>query len=487
MRRAKVVATIGPSSQDEKILRKLITSGLDVARLNFSHGTYEDHAEKIFLIRKLSTELKKAVTILQDLQGPKLRIGTLESPLVLRAGQKVILSSKDNPPPMTKSSNNAIFIPMDVPDLEQCVDVGHQILMDDGNLELRITRVSSDEVETEVILGGKLSSHKGVNLPGARLTIPGFTEKDEADLKFGLDNQVDVVAISFVRNAEDVLKVKKRIQAYKPDKADLPVIAKIELPDAIANLDEIIEAADGVMVARGDLGVEMSPSRVPSLQKRIIQKANAARKSVITATQMLESMIHNPRPTRAEASDVANAIYDGTDAVMLSGETASGEYPVESLTMMVSIIEEAEMHYCEWGSLTHIKGESNRNDAVSITHAASELARDRDVAAIAVFTLTGKTAQYLAKSRPSVPILAFTPSIDTMRRMGLLWGTTPYLVPYATNVETMVKYVDAAILSSTSIGVGEQVVVVTGFPVGDHRQPNLALLHTIGESIQFGL
>lgn len=487
-RKPKIVATIGPASQDRDILSKLILAGLDVARLNFSHGTYEEHSKRIALIRELSIELNKPITILQDLQGPKLRVGKLPGDAVeLSPGEIIVLSSQ---PEIAKQNDRYAgkeIIPFDVPDLETSVVPGNRILMDDGALEIEVVGVGPNSVEAQVILGGFLKSHKGVNLPRANLTIPGFTEKDFEDLKFGLSAGVDVVAISFVRNAADVETVRNAVLQYanehSPVAARTPIIAKIELPEAVENLHEIIHAADGVMVARGDLGIEMSPQSVPNIQKQIIEMANRHAKIVITATQMLDSMIHNPRPTRAEASDVANAIFDGSDAVMLSGETAAGEYPIQSVAMMDAIIKEAESHYARWGHYLDFPDEvATQTDALSITRAARELAHDRDVSAIAVFTETGRTALYASKARPRVPILAFTPEITTYNRMGLYWGVVPFLVPFATTVEAMLAHVETAILASSNLVPGQQVVLISGFPVGAMREPNFALLYTIGSN-----
>ena len=320
-----------------------------------------------------------------------------------------------------------------------------------------------------------------MNFPGVHLDIPGFTEKDHQDLIFGLEQDVDAIAISFVRSAEDIRNIRQKIVSINPARSAMPIIAKLELPEAIENLHEIVHEADGVMVARGDLGVETNPARVPILQKEIIQLANRHDKTVITATQMLDSMIHNPRPTRAEASDVANAVFDGTDAVMLSGETASGDFPLESVMMMDEIIHEAESHFSAWGSKNAFPEEPTRDDAISTTRAARELAHDRNVAAIAVFTQSGKTAQLMSKARPQVPILAFTPEEKTYQQMGLLWGITPFLVPIAKTVEEMIQIVDRSIIDGSLYKRGQQVVMVTGFPVGALRPPNFALLHTIGE------
>ncbi len=488
-RMPRIVATIGPASQKRETLSLLIQAGMDVARLNFSHGTHDEHAKLIQQLRELSEEKNKPITILQDLQGPKLRVGNLPNGAVnFEAGEIIVLSSHPETAQAEEKYSGMQIIPFDVPDLENSVTPGNHILMDDGALEIEVIGVDENCVEARVILGGTLKSHKGVNLPRANLKIPSLTEKDLSDLDFGLRSGIDVVAISFVRNAEDVNTVRQNIHQISkdigPQAARTPIIAKIELPEAVDNLHEIIHAADGVMVARGDLGIEMSLQSVPNIQKEIIDIANRHAKIVITATQMLDSMINNPRPTRAEASDVANAIFDGSDAVMLSGETAAGKYPVESVRMMASIIEEAEKHYDHWGLYQKFPDEvSAHTDALSLTRAARELAHDRDVAAIAVFTETGRTALYMSKARPRVPILAFTPERTTYQRLGLFWGVTPYLVPFATTVETMLAHIETAILADSNLLPGQQVVMISGFPVGAMREPNFALLYTIGSSI----
>ena len=482
-RKAKIVATIGPSCEEETLLSRLVDAGLDVARLNFSHGTHDEHAKRIVSLRKLSKEKNRPITILQDLQGPKLRVGWLpKEGLRLSAGDTVRLATGDNAPAQSSHDQNGFVIPLDVPDITQNIRVGKRILLDDGHLEFQVVAVHPSEIVTEVVLGGILTSHKGVNFPGIHLDIPGFTEKDEDDLKFGLEQGVDFVALSFVRSDKDIELVRQKMMALRPGKPPLPIIAKLELPEAIDNLHQIIHCADGVMVARGDLGVETSPARVPILQKEIIQIANRHTKIVITATQMLDSMIHNPRPTRAEASDVANAIFDGTDAVMLSGETASGDYPLESVQMMAQIAEEAEDNFSDWGSTHAYPEEPTRDDAISMTRAARELAHDRNVSAIAVFTQTGKTALTMSKARPQVPILAFTPDPNVFQRLGLLWGVKPFLVPFANSVEGMISIVEKAILESSPIQPGQQVVVLSGFPIGTYRPPNIALLHTINSA-----
>jgi len=485
-RMPKIVATLGPASQDKETIKQLVLAGVDVARLNFSHGTYAEHQERINTLRELSDELNQPITILQDLQGPKLRVGDLPNNMILLTpGEIIVLSSNVDIAQKDEQYAGKEIIPFDVPDLEKSVSPGNRILMDDGALEIEVIDVHPNTIEAKVIIGGPLKSHKGVNLPRAKLNIPGFTEKDRADLAFGIQAGVDAVAISFVRNENDVEIVKSAIELLchnlPSQNALIPVIAKIELPEAVENLHEIIHAADGVMVARGDLGIEMSPQSVPNIQKQIIEEANRHAKLVITATQMLDSMINNPRPTRAEASDVANAIFDGSDAVMLSGETAAGKYPVESVRVMNAIIQEAEAHYDRWGIYKHFPDSVlSHTDALSITRAARELAHDRNVAAIAVFTLSGRTALLMSKARPRVPILAFTPEKRTYQKMGLYWGVTPFLVPFASSIETMLAHVETAMLTSSDIKSGEQIVLITGFPVGKMSEPNIALLYTIG-------
>jgi pyruvate kinase len=475
-RRTKIVATIGPASEGEEILERLIKAGLDVARLNFSHGSYDDHEEIYKRIRKISKKLGKAVTIMQDMQGPKIRTGEIEGKsITLKPDQRFTLTTK-------KIMGSNEIVSVDLPQLIQSVKPGGRILLDDGNLELVVTGIYDDRVETRVVLGGVLKEHKGVNLPGARLDIPGFTSKDEEDLEFGLKLGVDAVAVSFVRSARDVQLVRQAITRREPKQGFVPIIAKMERPEAMQNLDEIVEVADGVMVARGDLGVEMLPESVPIAQKRIIACANKHAKVVITATQMLDSMINNPRPTRAEATDVANAIFDGTDAVMLSGETAVGKYPIQSIEMMNAIACQAESSMREYGHWSGVfEPESGQDDTYFMTQAARELAHDRNVEAIAVFTKSGRTALLMSKTRPDVPILAFTPEAEAYNRMGLYWGVYPYHVPQRKNIEDMLESVEKEMVASSTITPGQQVVLICGFPVHAVRPTNLALLYTVGE------
>ncbi len=408
-RKAKIVATIGPASQSEETLEALIKAGMNVARMNFSHGTHEQHAERIALVRKISKRLGRSVGIIQDLQGPKIRIGELDEPIQLSEGELITLYVTESEPP----EGDGKKIPVDFRQLFDSVQTSDRLLLDDGRLALEVISVPSRNALTAKVLnGGPLSSHKGINLPGVQLRISGFTDKDEADLEFGISHDVDAVAISFVRTADDVKKVRYAMEHFSKGNRLPLLIAKLEKPQAIDNLDAILDCVDGVMVARGDLGVELPPERVPALQKYIIRTANARAKLVITATQMLELMITNPLPTRAEASDVANAIFDGTDAVMLSAETASGKYPVESVRMMDRIIREAETHFLEWGAELLVQG-FDQSDAASMARAAQALANDKNVTAVTCFTTQGQTAWLMSKIRPRVPIMAFTPDQKT--------------------------------------------------------------------------
>ena len=482
MRFAKIVCTLGPSSNDHDSITKLIEAGMDVARLNFSHGTHESHAKLIHTVRQCSQDLNKPVAILQDLQGPKLRVGNLPSEgIQLEAGQILNLYTVGFGTEDFLGEQKSL--PLDVPNLARGVKPGNRILLDDGHLELQVKEVKGETVVTKVITGGLLTSHKGVNLPGAHLGIPSFTEKDRADLEFGLANGVDYVAISFVETAADIQVVRQAMKELNPQRANTPIIAKMERPEAVKNLHEIIHETDGVMVARGDLGVETSPALVPIIQKEIIQSANRHAKVVITATQMLDSMIHNPRPTRAEASDVANAIFDGTDAVMLSGETASGEYPVEAVKMMDSIVREAEKHTSDWGHSVDFPEAAIKGDALSMCAAARELAHDRDVSNVAVYTQSGKTALLMSKVRPRVPILALSPESRTLTLCNLYWGVVPMPIPAVSSLEEMVRHVDDALKRQSHIKDGQQIVLISGFPVGNYHLPNLALLHSVGEEI----
>ncbi len=474
-RRTKIVVTIGPASRDEKTITRLIKAGMNVARLNMSHSSHDDHAHVYDLLRKISQKAGQPICILLDLQGPKVRIGELPGDeATLIPGKKVTLTTQINP-------LNPGDIPVEFAQLPQSVHAGRRILLDDGNLELRAETIGTDQVIARVVVGGILKSHKGISLPDAHLDISALTDKDLIDLEFGLKLGVDAIALSFVRSEQDVSILREKIATLAPAYQHIPIIAKLERPEALDHLDQIMDVTDGVMVARGDLGVEMSPEMVPIAQKRIIECANRHGRVVITATQMLESMIHNPRPTRAEASDVANAIFDGTDAVMLSGETAVGEYPVQAVEMMAKIICQAEAHVDQWG---HWHGptvaDTVADDTVFMSLGVRELAHDRNVAAITVFTMSGRTALFVSKTRPAVPILAFTPNQNTYYRLQMYWGVSPYLVPQSSNLEEMLEDVDAVLIESRVLKPGQQVALTCGFPVATISPTNLVLLHRIG-------
>lgn len=477
MRRyTKIVGTIGPASSDKHAIRKLIQAGMNVARLNFSHGDHAYHAKVIQTVRNESDQLGQAVTILQDLQGPKIRTGKLQTGAVsLIPGNTFILCTNTEPGDEKRVS-------VDFEELPIYVKPGSRILLADGQMELAVLECTDTEIITEIILGGTLKPKQGINLPGTALDIPGFTQKDRLDLEFGLKNGVDMVAMSFVRTAKDIMRLRTEIARMSPSRIRTPIIAKLERPEALKNLHEIIEASDGVMVARGDLGVELPPEEVPIAQKQIITAANKHAKIVITATQMLESMLENPRPTRAEASDVANAIFDGTDAVMLSGETAIGKYPVGAVQMMDAIIRKAEENLQQWG---HWKGQpeedNTHSDAIYLSRAAAALAQDRHVAGIAVFTKTGGTALLMSKTRPDVPILGFTSDPKTYQRMGMFWGVISHLVPRSDTMEQLIEHVESGLLAQTPVERGQQVVLICGFPVDEMRPSNLVMLHTVGQ------
>jgi pyruvate kinase len=476
-RKAKIVATIGPASDKEEILEKLILAGMNVARRNFSHGTHKEHAERIQRIRRVAKKVGLCVGILQDLQGPKIRVGELSAPVQLMQGEDVKLYAEGTSP----AANGEKKIPVDFRQLFDSVQTSDRLLLDDGRLTLEVLSVEEpNALSAKVIVGGTLSSHKGINLPGVRLRIPGFTEKDKEDLAFGISQDVDAVAVSFVRTADEIQKVHEAMARICNGKRLPLLIAKLEKPEALDNLEAILDVVDGVMVARGDLGVELPPERVPVQQKHIIRTANRRAKLVITATQMLESMISNPLPTRAEASDVANAVFDGTDAVMLSAETAAGKYPVESVQMMDRIVREAETHFLEWGAEQHVGG-FEHSDAASMARAAQALANDKNVTAVACFTMQGKTAWLMSKIRPRVPIMGFTPDQETYQRLSFMWGVGPQLVPFVNSLEEMINHVDKALMRSNVVQAGDQVVIVCGFPVGAIRPPNMALLYTVGE------
>lgn len=469
MRRAKIIATLGPASAPEGVIRSLIQAGVDAFRLNFSHGRLEEHLERLKRVRRISKELGRPVAVIQDLAGPKVRTGSLGL-LTLRDGEEVVLSGRPE-------AEVPAFIPINYPDLDQ-IPPGSRILLDDGRLELQALSAEGRDLRCRVVHGGILGEHKGVNFPDLSLPLPALTEKDRNDLFVGLSAGVDYVAVSFVRRAEDLREVRRFISEKG---GDVPLIAKIEKPQALEDLPAILEESDGVMVARGDLGVELPPERVPILQKEIIEQANEKGRLVIVATQMLESMMRDPRPTRAEASDVANAVIDGADALMLSGETAVGEYPVEAVQMMARIIEEAERS----GRHGDIGGRwAERHTAPTyahaISHAAREIARDMALKAIIAFTRSGFTARLISKDRPAVPILAATPDEAVWRRLGLLWGVTPILCPFVEDTDGMIASVERELVARGHLQPGDQVLMMGGMPVTTRGPTNFLKIHVVG-------
>ncbi len=471
-RRAKIVCTIGPASSSEAVLRDLLRLGMDVARLNFSHGTHGEHAQIIERLRRVAATEQRTICILQDLQGPKMRTGRLHgrAPVLLKEGARLTLTPRDVP-------GTASLISTSFPGLANEVHPGARILLADGLLELEVKAVRGDDVECEVMHGGMLGEHKGINLPGTALSIPSLTEKDRKDLEFGLRHQVDLVALSFVRTAADVLQTKRLIGQRRND---VPVVAKLEKPQAIDRLEEIFEVADGVMVARGDLGVEMPAEQVPIIQKHIIRRAAEWRKPVITATQMLESMVENPRPTRAEASDVANAIFDGTDALMLSAETASGKYPREAIAMMGRIILEAEAHI---GDLPAYQRRRRERQSLSISETICEsvahAAEDLKMRAIAVYTETGTTARLVSKYRPKAPVYAFAHRKPVCNRCNLFWGVFPVTCKHVRSAEEMVRQAEGELLRRELVRPGEVLAVISGTR-GASGSTNLMRLHIVG-------
>jgi pyruvate kinase len=466
MRRTKIVATIGPASGSPEMIMRLLEAGMDVARLNFSHGTYEEHAQRITTLREAARTLDRPLAILQDLQGPKIRTGPLvdDRPVQLRAGERFDITTHEIVGTAARVSTTYTALPHDV-------QSGDRILLSDGLIELRVLETTDDEVRTEVIFGGELREHQGINLPGVNVSAPALTPKDAADLDFGLEQGVDYVALSFVRRAVDIQIIKQRIAAAS--KAT-PVIAKIEKPEALDDLAAILEASDAIMVARGDLGVEMPPERVPVVQKQLIEAANAAGVPVITATQMLDSMIRNPRPTRAEASDVANAIIDGTDAVMLSGETAAGQFPVESVQMMARIAEAAEASG-RHGDLHAMAAPPNtqaNSVANAISAAACAIVQTLPVRAVVAFTMSGSTARLVAHLRPTVPILAFTPNEIVCRRLNLVWGVTPIMCDYVDRLDDLGVRLGEILLARGFAQPGDTIVMTGGHPIAARGQTN---------------
>lgn len=463
-KRTKIVATLGPASSTKETIRALAEAGADVFRLNFSHGTPEDHQRRVALVREVEKELGKTLSLLQDLQGPKVRIGRFrEGRVELKPGQTFVLTRLPVEGDETRVALTYQGLPEDV-------SPGQVLLLDDGRIRLRVEGVEGGEIRTRVEVGGILSDSKGINVPGADLSIPALSEKDIQDLALGAELGVDWVAVSFVRTRDDLLLARHYLARYG---SRARLMAKIEKPSAVQRFEEILEEADGIMVARGDLGVEMPLEEVPIVQKRLILRAIAAGKPVITATQMLESMVQNPSPTRAEASDVANAIFDGTDAVMLSAETAAGAYPVEAVAMMAKIARsvEASPEFAQKLSVLRPAPTPTTQDAIA--QAAEDIVEAVEAKAIVVFTATGSSARRIARTRPKVPILALTPSLEVVRQLALVWGVWPHLAPDPQDTDDMVRIALQKAKSCGLAQVGERVVIAAGVPFGVRGTTNL--------------
>ncbi|HEC97292.1 MAG TPA: pyruvate kinase [Nitrospirae bacterium] len=472
--RAKIVCTIGPATSSDKVIASMIKAGMGVARLNFSHGTHEEHRRYLDTIRKWSLKLQKPVAILQDLQGIKIRIGKVEGGAVnLKKGQSVLLKPGDG---ITTGQTIFISYPALIKDLKK----GQRVLLDDGLILLEVTGKKKDAIVAHVREGGGLTDHKGVNLPDSKISLSSFTDKDQDDLAFGLEVGVDYVALSFVMRANDIRKVKAWLDERG---AAIPVIAKIEKPEALQHIDSILDEADGIMVARGDLGVEVPPEEVPIIQKDLIRKANERGRLVITATQMLESMREHMRPTRAEATDVANAVIDGTDALMLSAETATGKYPIESVRMMRRIIEytEGEVVLIPRGlPMVSFDIETDERPSLAVADAAVRAAADVGAKCIVAFTRSGFTALLVSKCRPSVPVISFAPDETVMRRLSLYWGVRSFQMRRLTHTDEMVFEVEKALINRKVARTGDLIIIIASSPLHDRGKTNFMKIHRIG-------
>jgi pyruvate kinase len=475
VRRAKIVCTLGPAVASQEGIQSLVDAGMDVARMNLSHGSYSDHERVYQWVRAAGDAAGRGVGILVDLQGPKIRLGTFANgPVVLDPGARFTITIEDVPGDVEIASTTYKGLPGDV-------NPGDMILIDDGKVALQAIEVSETEVVTEVVEGGRVSDNKGINLPGVAVSVPALSEKDVADLRWALRLGVDLIALSFVRSADDLLDVQRIMD---DEGVRLPVLAKIEKPQAVANLEAIVDAFDGIMVARGDLGVELPLEQVPLVQKRAIQLARRRAKPVIVATQMLDSMISMTRPTRAEASDVANAVLDGTDALMLSGETSVGAHPAHVVRTMSRIIEQVEAE-----ALDRLPKVEDPNDSTSrsITRAAVNVANDVHASGVIAFTETGRSARLVSRYRPAMPLMAFTPNPRVRSQLALSWGVETYLVPKAASTDDMVRLVDAALLDHGRAQVGELLVIIAGVPPGVPGTTNGMRVHRMGAVIPSGI
>jgi len=466
VRRVKIVSTLGPATSSPELIGRLIQAGVDVFRLNFSHGTHQEHIRLFNTVRQVATETGKPIAVLQDLQGPRIRTAETKDgePLHLIAGHEVVVTDT--------SSAERGMVAVGYPQLHHKVAPGDRILLDDGRMELRVEAISGTRVRCRVVKGGLLGANKGVNLPGIALDMPSFTEKDRADLELGLSLGTDLIAVSFVQRGEDVRPVREVLKRHR---VRVPLLAKIEKPEALDNLNDILRSFDGIMVARGDLGVELSPEEVPVWQKTLIQRARHMGRPTIVATQMLESMMQNPRPTRAEASDVANAVIDGTDAVMLSGETAVGSYPVETVAVMARIIKNAEAAYPP----LEIEDARRLSSARAVAHAACGLTRDLCSRAVVVLTRSGMTARLVSRARPPAPIIALTRRASLARQLALWWGITPIVTEFPTNTESALACVEKILLQQGLVAPADTVIVVGSTPFTARGRTNFLKVHIV--------
>ena len=462
-RKTKIVCTIGPASESSQIIEAMIRAGMNVARLNFSHGTQEEHLRKIKTIRQIADRLKEPVAILQDLSGPKIRVGKVkEGGVELRRGEGFSLTNRE-------IMGDEKRVSVTYPSLPDEVKPGDTILLSDGTIELQVLGNSGQDIQCRVVVGGVLTSHKGINFPTRSILASAFTEKDRQDLLFGIQHGVDLIGLSYVKEAADIGEVKRMLEK---ESADIPVIAKIERKEALEHIDEILLASDGIMVARGDLGMETPLERIPNVQKMLIRKANALGKPVITATQMLRSMVDHTRPTRAEVTDVVNAIYDGTDAVMLSEETASGQFPVEAVQMMAKIAQAAEEEF-PFDQFLKRETEGRTDLPQAISHAASLLAEEVDAVAIVTPTESGSTTRWVSKLRPRQPILALSRHLSTIRRLNLCWGVYPLLVSDWKDTDDMLERARRMPKELGMASTGDKIVIIAGVPINIPGTTNL--------------
>lgn len=476
-KRTKIVATIGPASWDKETIRRMIIAGMNVARINFSHGEHETHERTIETVRQVAEEEGIVIAILCDIQGPKIRVGEVEPPIPLKKGDTVTLTLDKN----ATGENNIVSLPH--PEFVKDINVGMQLLLDDGNLEFIVTETTGNSLICEVMLDGELSSRKGVMAPNASLTLSAITDKDRKDIEFALSKNTDYIAMSFVRNADDIRELRWLMRHLDGNAA---VIAKIEKHEALENIDAIIDVCDGIMVARGDLGIETPAEQVPFHQKRIIKLCNEASIPVITATQMLSSMVDSPRPTRAEASDVYNAIVDGTDAIMLSNESAVGEFPVDAVETMANIATIAEQHIWhnrpqEWQLNSDEYNENNDGSSDGISEATYHISESLNLRAIVTTTLTGYTARRVARERPRTPILCVTPDLITYRRMAMVWGVVPLMIPHFGTIDEMLSTISSVAEEHGLVQKGDMVIIIAGVPFGIGGKTNMLKIHRIGD------